>query len=382
MANRTKNLGLAKQEFDTSLNKTIELIDYLGTASSCLYESLNTIQDVFDKIRGVPDENRLQYQRLQEMREAWKKQADEIQKETKKVTQNTTPSMNNLEFGLTTIAVSPSLAAGLATCFETLTLGLLAPSIGGIPTLAAAVAIGAAPIVEPVSAIIACIVLLKVQSDIDCASNIFARICDKNTKAYERSIVELSERLSHIHSENSKLIHGTERLKGLGNNYRLMTTEQKFELGTYMNLMLSATQLIVKPIDGLQPYYSDKDFDNYILSLNDQIYKNDSEYLLSSNKKQNSNQQLSEIDLNLLERISTIKTKKYVIENRTLLMYLCNLLHGIRLNSKEKKVLCKCLAGNKEFLNKFSLTAEDISESLVDTSLNMLLVRYYPTTTQ
>lgn len=375
MANRTKDLGVAKQEFDTSLNKTIELIDYLGTASTCLYESLNSIQDVFDKIRGIPDENKIHYQSIIEMRKAWKKQVDDIQDETKKGTKNTTPEINNIEIGVTTIAVSPSLAAGLATCFETLTLGLLAPSLGGIPTLAAAIAIGAAPIIEPVSAIIACIFLLKVQSDIDCANNIFARICEKNTKAYERSMVEITERIARIHSENNKLIHGVERLKGFGINYKKMTAEQKFELGTYMNLMLSATQLIVRPIDGLQPYYSDRDFDNYILSLNDLIDKKDDEYLLSSDLKQNTNQHLSEKDLNLLERTSILKKKKYAIENKTLLMYLCNLLHGIHLNLREKKVLCKCLAGNSEFLNRFSLKAEDINESIIDTSINMLLVR-------
>lgn len=100
MASKTKNLETEKQHLDTVIAKTFELIDYLGTASSYLYENLNSIQNIFDEIRGIPDETRLHYQKLQEMRKAWKKQADDIQKETKKATKNTTPNMSNLEIGV------------------------------------------------------------------------------------------------------------------------------------------------------------------------------------------------------------------------------------------------------------------------------------------
>ncbi len=45
-----------------------------------------------------------------------------------------------------------------------------------------------------------------------------------------------------------------------------MNNDQQYALGTYLNLMLSATQLIINPIDGLKPFYSDEDFESYVYS--------------------------------------------------------------------------------------------------------------------
>lgn len=367
-----KTLEVAKQELETTLAKTIQLIDYLGVASTSLYGSLNSMQDIFDEIRGIPDDNRMQYQMLQKMREAWKKQADDIANDTKSGTNNTTPGMSNIEIGFSTVAVSPSLAAGLATCFETVSLGLLAPSLGNIPTLAAAIAIGAAPIVEPVSALVACIIILSVQSEIDCARDIFTRIYERNNKAYERAIAEISERISRIHSENNRLIHGIKIVKGFGNNYKEMTIDQKYELGTYMNLMLSSTQLVVNPISGLKPFYSNMDLDNYILCLNEKIEKCDSAYLTSTDDKRNHAQAVSSKDNCLLEKVTTQKLKNYVIENRTLLLYLCNLLYDIKLEERDKRVLCKCMAKNKDIVEKYQLTPNDINTYLINTSIGMI----------
>ena len=43
-----------------------------------------------------------------------------------------------------------------------------------------------------------------------------------------------------------------------------MTEAQQYELGAYLNLMLSSTQLLVNPIMGLQPKFSDNEFDNFL----------------------------------------------------------------------------------------------------------------------
>lgn len=40
-----------------------------------------------------------------------------------------------------------------------------------------------------------------------------------------------------------------------------MTESQQFELGSYVNLMESATMLLVNPILGLQPKYTEQDFE-------------------------------------------------------------------------------------------------------------------------
>ena len=46
-----------------------------------------------------------------------------------------------------------------------------------------------------------------------------------------------------------------------GTDYSQMTEEQQYELGTYVNLMEAATMLLVNPILGLQPKFSEQDFD-------------------------------------------------------------------------------------------------------------------------
>ena len=43
-----------------------------------------------------------------------------------------------------------------------------------------------------------------------------------------------------------------------------MTEAQQYELGAYLNLMLSSTQLLVNPIAGLLPKFADSEFDMYI----------------------------------------------------------------------------------------------------------------------
>lgn len=42
-----------------------------------------------------------------------------------------------------------------------------------------------------------------------------------------------------------------------------MTEEQQYELGAYVNLMNSSTQLLVNPIMGLQPKFTEVDLENY-----------------------------------------------------------------------------------------------------------------------
>ena len=58
MAEKKISIDTAKQELESTLNSTIQRIDELGVLSSGLYDSLSSIQDMFDAIRGVPDEKR------------------------------------------------------------------------------------------------------------------------------------------------------------------------------------------------------------------------------------------------------------------------------------------------------------------------------------
>lgn len=372
MAEKKISIDAAKQELETTLNSTIQRIDDLGVLSSGLYESLSSIQDIFDSIRGIPDDKRLQYQTLEKMREAWKNQANDIMEEAKKGTYNSKPGLNGFEAGFSALAISPSLASGLATCFETLSLGLLAPSLGGLPTLAVALAIGSAPIVDPVSLLAAGLIWTTKKAEKDCARDLFVRVYDRNNKAYKRALAEINERMKRIEYEKAKLDRGIEIIKEFGIDYKNMTDEQKYELGTYMNLMLSSTQLVVNPIEGLKPYYSDMDFDRYILSLNDSIEEFSDQITRISSAEKITWQMTCEKGGYTYRREAVIRSKSYAINNKTLLMFLCNFLYKIQLSVSEELVLCKCLMKNEDFMKTYDITTKDINTELLDASLCML----------
>ena len=375
MPEKKISIDAAKQELETTLNSTIQRIDDLGVLSSGLYESLSSIQDIFDSIRGIPDDKRLQYQTLQKMREAWKIQANDIMDEAKKGTYNSKPGMNGFEAGFSAVVITPTLASGLATCFETLSLGLLAPSLGGIPTIAVAVALGTAPIIDPVSILAAGFIWATKKAEKDCAHDLFVRIYDRNNKAYKRALTEINERIKRIEIEKVKLDRGIEILKAFGTDYSGMTDEQKYELGSYMNLMLSSTQLVVNPIESLKPYYSEMDFDGYILSLNDAVDNYTNQLSRISNEKKLSWQKAIEKEGFLHKIDEAIVSKTYAIQHKTLLLFLCNFLCKIQLDSKEKLVLCKCLMKNEDFMKTYEITAKDINTELLDAAVNMLSVK-------
>ena len=378
MAEKKISIETAKQELEASMNSTIQRIDDLGVLSSGLYDSLCSIQDIFDSIRGIPDDKRLQYQTLEKMREAWKNQANDIMEEAKKGTYNSKPGMNGFEAGFSALAVSPSLASGLATCFETLSLGILAPSLGGIPTLAVALAIGTAPIIDPVSILAAGFIWTTKKAEKDCARDLFIRIYDRNNKAYKRALTEINERMKRIEYEKEKLDRGIEILKEFGTDYIGMSDDQKYELGTYLNLMLSSTQLVVNPIEGLKPYYSDMDFDRYILSRNDLIenYSDQISKILIEDKR--TWQMISAKEEFTYKREAIIRSKTYAIKNKTLLIFLCNFLYKIQLSVSEELVLCKCLMKNEEFLKTYEITTKDVNTELLDAAINMLNDRLGP----
>lgn len=367
-----RDLESAQQELEISLKKTIQKIDALGVLSEELYESINSLQNVFDEIRGIPDDKRLQYQTLEKMRDAWKKQANDIAEESNKGTKNSNPSVSGIEIGYSVFAVTPSLACGLATCFETLSLGLLAPSLGGIPTLAVAIAIGTAPIADPVSLLLTVAYAMYKKSEKDCIQKLFTRIYDRNTKSYKRAVTEINARMKHMRSEKARIDQGIGIIKAYGTNYKEMSDNQRYELGTYMNLMLSSTALVVNPIKGVQPYYSDLDFSNYIFHLNELDDRCNTAIVECADRSVQKERRLSDIKRYALDKAAILREKNFVITNKVVLMYLCNLLYKIQIDSKEKRVLCKCLKENNEFAKTYNLDPKSISNELIDQVINML----------
>ena len=79
MSKKKSRLKLAQEQAESAIKKTNEKIYELGTCTSNLYDELTTIQKIFDEIRNVPNEKRLEYEKLKEIRLNWKQQAEKIE---------------------------------------------------------------------------------------------------------------------------------------------------------------------------------------------------------------------------------------------------------------------------------------------------------------
>ena len=135
--------------------------------------------------------------------------------------------------------------------------------------------------------------------------------------SYNLAIVELNERIERIEKESALIHDAIRRIQSFGINYKKMTEAQQYELGSYVNLILSCTQLLTNPILGLQPKYTENDFD---------------------------------IFYNLVKEQASKKDAKIYEDNKNVVISLCNLLYKVDLDDKERKLLWEALRKNKQFL--------------------------------
>ena len=171
-------------------------------------------------------------------------------------------------------------------------------------------------------------------------TDIFTLISERDIKSYDLAIVEINERIARIDDETGKLHKATDRINSFGLDYNNMTEAQQYELGAYVNLMSSATQLLVNPIIGIQPKYTEEDYNEY-LSWREEPLKE------------------SEDD----------NTKKLVV-------CLCNLLYKIDLNERDKKLLRKSVKKNKDWLKQLDIKKKDVKSDLIDVVMDALNHKY------
>ena len=120
-----------------------------------------------------------------------------------------------------------------------------------------------------------------------------------------------------------------------------MTEAQQYALGSYVNLMNSATQLLVNPILGLQPNYTDSDLSDFI-------------------------------SWNVLGRSLINKSNKY----KSLIVYLVNLFWAIQVDDSDMKLFINSLKKNKDFLKEMGLTKDDLDDKLALYVLTALKHKY------
>lgn len=356
MAKKLSKLKIAQQQAEAAVKKTNEKIEELGHNTNVLYTSLNNIQSLFDRIRNVPEEEKLKYEKLKAIRLDWKQQAENIEIEYKKAEVKAAGQ----GAGVAVAALGPTAAMGIATTFGVASTGTAISTLSGAAATNAALAwLGggaltaggggmaagsaflalAGPVgwtIAGISVVASGLMFFKTKSDKERLEDIFTLISKRDIKSYELAIVELSERIDRIKNEGIKLAEAIIKIESFGTEYNQMSEAQQYELGAYVNLMEASTMLLINPIMGLRPKYTEEDFEKLCAS-------------------------------------ETAIFKKYFVNHKSMVISLSNLLYKIELNDKDKKLLCKSLKKNKEFMESIDMTKKefDVDDlSMIERALN------------
>lgn len=365
MKKRKSNLELAQEKAQAAINMTNETIEELGVNTSNLYDALTSIQGIFDKIRNVPSDKKLQYEECKAIRLNWKQQAEKIDADYQAAAvKNAGAGVAGAGLGVAVVTMGPTVAMGVATTFGVASTGTAISALSGAAATNAALAwLGggalaaggggmaagnaflalAGPVgwaIAGVSLIASGLLFWKSSSDKKCLERVFEAISERDVKSYELAIVELKERINRIVDETGKLLEAIERITTFGYDYNSMTEEQQYELGAYVNLMLSSTQLLVNPIKGLVPKFSEKNFTRF---------------------------------LSWPER----KSEDSICEkNKDVVIALANLLYKIELDDRSKKLLWKSLRKNKNMLKSMDISKKEFDKDLMNVIMESLEYRY------
>ena len=359
MAKKKSKMKISQEKAEATIKHTNEKIDELGEQTSQLYDKLNEIQSLFDVLRNMPSDKKLEYEKLKEIRLNWKDQAKKIEDGyNKAVAKNVGQGAAGVGVGVAVVTMGPTAAMGVATTFGVASTGTAISSLSGAAATNAALAwLGGGALTAggggmaageaflalagPVGWAIAGVALLssglmfwKAMSDKNRLERVFTLISERDVKTYELAIVELEERTTRIKDEGEKLKSAIEKTRGYGADYEKMTEGQQYELGAYVNLMSASTQLLVNPILGLQPKYNEEDFEEF-----------------SKTRK-------GQVDV--------------VKERKDLIIAFANLLYKVIVDSKDRKLLWKTFRENKKFLKFVDITKKEFDSSIIDMSVEAL----------
>lgn len=362
---KKSKLQVAQDKAQAAIKETNNAIGELGEYTRSLYKSLTSIQEQFDKIRNVPSEQKLQYEELKQIRLNWKQQADKIDKDYKNVTvKNAGVGAAGAGLGVAVVTMGPTVAMGVATTFGVASTGTAISTLSGAAATNAALAwldggalaaggggmaagnaflALAGPVgwaIAGVSLLASGLIFWKSKSDKNHLENVFIAISERDIKSYELAIIELKERISRIIDENSKLTDAIGEIESFGLDYNKMSEAQQYALGSYVNLMLSSTQLLVNPIQGLLPKFSEEDFDSFMSWKDREI------------------------------------NKETCTEHKDFIVSLANLLYKIELYDRDKKLLWKSLRNNKKMLKSMDISKKEFDLDIMNAIMEALNFKY------
>lgn len=355
MAKKKSKLQLVQEEAQLAINKTNEQIEELGKRNSVIYDRLTEIQVVFDNIRNVPSDKKLVYEELKRVRLNWKQQAEKIEQDYKLAeAKNAGAGAAGAGVGVAVVTMGPTVAMGVATTFGVASTGTAISTLSGAAATNAALAwLGGGALAAggggmaageafltlagPVGWAIAGVALLTsgilmwiTKNNKNHIERIFSLISSRDVHLYELAIVEINERITRIAKESLELFDAINIIKTFGSDYNAMTEQQQYQLGAYVNLMNSSTQLLVNPILGLQPKYTNEDLNKYI----------------AWNERK--------ADETLCEKFSAI------------IITLANFIYKIDLDDRDKELLWKTLRNNKKMLKSMDVSKKEFDMKIFD----------------
>ncbi len=347
MSKKKKRLIVAQEKTQEAIDKTNEKIMELGDNTSSLYSSIESLQNRFEQIRNKPDDDKIRYEEIKRVRLEWKNQAEKIESDYRKATlKDGGKAAVGVSAGITVAAMGPTLAMGVATTFGVAPTGTAISTLSGAAATNAALAWlgggalaaggggmaageGLLALAGPIGWAIGGIALLstgilyfKHRKDKKKLDDIFTLMSSRDVTSYELAIVELNERIKRIKDENKLLSDAINEINTFGLDYKEMTEKQQYTLGSYLHLMNSSTQLLVNPVKGLEPKYTEDDHKKFKESKRDDIDDKFDAVIIS----------------------------------------LCNLLYKIDIDEKGKKLLRKSFKRNKKMLKELDISKKEFKK--------------------
>jgi len=390
-------MGKEKTQFEKEQDKvqqTIivvnEKIRVLGTHLEILNIALMDIQEKFDMIQNIPNEEKIRYEELKQIRLNWKKQVDEITKKYEKIKNEGATVGGGIAgvgvgAGVVVAALGPGVAMGIATVFGVASTGTAVSALSGAAAANAALAwLGGGALAAggggmvageaflalmgPIGLAIAGFGIIaggflfwKNKNDKKCLEDLLIRISNRDLKSFELAIDDLNHRIKQIDNGNVELKVAIRVIPNLGLDYNKMTEQQQQELKKYIHLIALCTQLLVDPIKELQPKYTEEDFDKYIKHTP----KKYREWHISSQN----------INISSFESFGR-KMAQMFKEYKKLNVTLANFLYKININEAEKKLLWKSFRNNEEFLKSMNVNKKNFNIDIFDTVLEALNFKY------
>lgn len=351
-------------------NKILEL----GVYSQSLYDALLSLQALFDRIRNTPEDKQIELNRIKECVHKWKNQVEKIEQNYEASRTAVKAGAAGFAMGVGLATLGPTAAMGIATTFGVASTGTAISALGGAAATNAALAwLGGGALAAGGGGMAAGHALVALAGPVgwgmaiaaftvsgllwwlakqkkERLEEIFMLISKRDQKSYQLAILELDERMRKNRKVTSEIYTACTHVYTFGTDYRAMTEEQQYTLGTYLNLMNAASLLLVNPIIGLQPKFTEEDLE-IKCSGNVQIPRIDSDYITL-------------VMLKLQLWSSSKDSKKY----KNLIVFLANMFYDINFQESDYEILADIFKDDKEFCEKM-----DIDKKIIDDTLFMIV---------